>query len=1003
MNFSMFQRTSRQYIFLLAFAFQIGAFFLMTYDPTPQGFGWTSLKLAPMLLIIGLLLPAIAFSRKLTLSNLKSTLVKDLIKAAGFIAAFIIPLIVYAMTLEPTASLWDCSETIATAYKLQVPHTPGIPLTLLIAKLFSLLSFGDVSKVGWYINFMSAFFSALAVGFCYLITWYFGSQFIRNRWVLFIGSVAGSLCLAFSDSFWFSAVEAETYGPSIFFMVFLIWLTIKGNEKEVNDRKARIYQLAYLTGLSYCIHPMCILILPVCVLIWRNKEQKSSWKQMLISVMIGVLFILFISKVIAVDLFEWVFKLDLFLVNKWNLPFYSGVLLLMLLMSGGLMIVWKKYEKARMMIVCLLMLLLGFSPYLMLFIRSSKLPPINEFVPNNLAKIKPYMNRESYPSRPLLYGPYFDAKIASTSPKATAYVVKDGGYRPVGEVPEYHYEKDRMTILPRIYSNEAAHIAIYREWTGLKEGEKPRFSHNLAFMLKYQLGHMFGRYFMWNFSGRASDIQHAGWLAPWEGSAKGGFSKATNQHFMLPLVIGIFGLFIQFKRDRNNFVSNLLFFLITGLLLAVYLNATPNEPRERDYIYVGSYTAFSIWIGLGIMAISKALHEKSRLYVSPVIAASLVGWMLIQNWDDHDRSNRWFHMANAKALLDSCEKNAILFTGGDNDTFPLWYLQEVEGFRTDVRVKVMSYFNADWYINQLSRPYYDSPAMELSLKKSRNEYGPYNPIYVFEKTESPILWDRYMVAINNENRSLILENGGSEFYMLPSRKISLPVGDELLNIHVNGSYLPKSELAILDIIESNDLSRPVYFNFTALSGLNINLRPYLHQEGLVYRLRKDRSADGDIQMDNDKMYENLVVKADYSNLKETDVYFNHEDYNSRMILPIKFAFNSLIDSHIRKGELKKAEELTHFVLDHLYLDHLEASYGDLVLANFMRYLDMEEQATILEDNVFEYFHDKLMTQLKQNENFSRNDVLVLQEAARVTKNENHLERLKDLLTGLGVT
>ncbi|CAM9958049.1 unnamed protein product, partial [Chrysoparadoxa australica] len=564
MNSSTF--TIKYLSFALAAVFQSIALILMVTDNHESGFGIQTLWIAPPLFLIGLLLPVFGLLYQKSLKDYLSYLKIEPIKTIGAVLVFFIALTTYGLTLEPTASLWDCSETIAAAYKLQVPHTPGTPLTLLVGRLFSMMALGDTTQVAWFVNLMSAFFSALAVSFTYLITWYFGKKLTKSRWVLFLGSQTGALCLTFSDSFWFSAVESETYGISIFFMVFILWLSIQVKHTGPANRKRGILLITYLSGLSYCIHPMCILILPVCVFLVWNRNVQADWKHMILYLGLGVALVLLISKVVAVDLFEWAFQLDLLLVNHSSLPFYSGVYLLIFILSVFLGVIWFKFRKSRLVIQVFLLLIFGFSPYLMIFIRSAKLPPINEFSPNNLAMIKPYMNRESYPSRPLLYGPYFDAKINKVTKKASSYVVDNARYEQIGEIPQYEYEEERMTILPRIYSDDPAHIKTYQEWTGLTSDEKPKFSDNLTFMISYQLGHMYGRYFMWNFAGRVSDTQHAGWLVPWEGSINRnlvGYNEANNQLYMIPFLLGLLGIYFQSRRDKNGFVANLSFFLIT--------------------------------------------------------------------------------------------------------------------------------------------------------------------------------------------------------------------------------------------------------------------------------------------------------------------------------------------------------------------------------------------------------------------------------------------------------
>ncbi|MEM6830078.1 MAG: hypothetical protein AAF551_06150, partial [Bacteroidota bacterium] len=666
-----------------------------------------------------------------------------------------------------------------------------------------------------------------------------------------------------------------------------------------------------------------------------------------------------------------------------SLPVYSGVVALLIIIFSVSLVVWRKFPQTRLYLQSLLLLLVGFSPYLMLFIRSTHLPPINEFVPGDLAKIKPYMNRESYPSRPLIRGPYFDAKIEEVKTKAKSYVLEDGAYKEVGDVPQYAYDQSRKTLLPRIYSNEPRHIETYREWTGLGKNELPRFSHNLKFMVRYQLGHMYARYFLWNFAGRLSDRQYATWAKPWDGLAdrSATYSRSFNQYFLLPLLLGLIGLLVQAKRDRTGFFGNMVFFLITGVLLAIYLNGTPNEPRERDYIYVGSYVAYSIWAGLGVMSLFNR-WKGQNLQIMPAVLLLIPAWMAYQNWDDHDRSGRTFQIDYARAVLDSCEKNGILFTGGDNDTFPLWYLQEVEGFRTDVRVKVMSYFNADWYINQLSRPYYDSPPVKLTLQNSTHEYGPYDPVYLQEKIVSPISWNKYMDALNERNPNLIFYNRGSELFILPSKKLRIKTSKGDMLVDVNGTYLPKSEMAILDVIASNDWNRPIYFNYTSVNSLKVDLNKYVVQEGLLYKLTPSQHPAEQTPLDIERTFNNLIKKPDYSNLANADVHFTHEDYHARMITPLQFAFNTLISGCLEKGLEDKADEAARFALDHLYHDHLPPSYSHIQMSQILEALGRKDASDQMLRRVFDFYVVDVEQTVARGEMPSRNGLIVLQEAVR---------------------
>jgi hypothetical protein len=644
----------------------------------------------------------------------------------------------------------------------------------------------------------------------------------------------------------------------------------------------------------------------------------------------------------------------------------------------------------------------GFSPYVMLFIRSAKQPPINEFSPNNLAKIKPYMNRESYPSRPLIFGPYFDAQIKDVSTKALSYVKQEDQYEAVGEVPEYQYDENRSTVLPRIYSNDPAHVKVYQSWSGLANGEKPRFIHNLKFMIKYQLGHMYWRYLMWNFSGRAGDEQHADALKPWELPADRTsleYNRAYNQYFLLPFLIGVFGFWFQAKKDRKLFAANLAFFLITGLFLTIYLNGTPNEPRERDYIYVGSYTAFSIWVGLGMIGLMNLLGQmKWRLVLGSTLILVPV-WMLYQNWDDHDRSGRTLQIDHARNMLGSCDEGAILFTGGDNDTFPLWYLQEVEGFRTDVRVKVLSYFNADWYINDLTRDYYESPPVKLSLQNGANQYGPYDPVYIRETTQSPISWSKFVAALKARNPQLVLRKGEvTDYFYLPSRQVRLATDIGTLDLKIDGSYLPKSDMAILDLIQSNGWERPIYFNFTSLNSISVNLRNYVVDEGWLYRLTPD-SNNGQMDYDLEKAYSNLVEASDYSNLSDELVYFNHEDFELRVINPIKMSFTTLIGTCLESGEEEMAEKVINFARENIFLDHLKPSYADLQLGVLLQRMGKKEDAKLYFQNTFDYLFAKVELKMGRGKSPARNDLLILQEASRLLNDREVKERLRVLING----
>ncbi len=955
----------------------------MAVDPEPNGFGVLTLWIAPPVLLLGLILPILGI---IGIENLpKSTYkVKSFtFKHAFGVLAFFIAFATYVITLEPTASLWDCSEFIASAYKLQVPHTPGTPLSLLIGRVFSMLAGDDVHQVAWMVNMMSAFFSALAVALVYHIIYYFGEKLIslhkryRNA-VLILGSFCGSLCLTFSDTFWFSAVEAETYGLACFFLLLIVWMILKAWNSDGPLRTRLFIVIGYLSGLSYCIHPMCLLVLPILPFAWFLKDKTVKLKTILLTVISGLVLVFIINRFIAIGIFDLAFTFDLIAVNTFGLPFYSGVIVLLVLIAGSFYFILIKLPSYKMYTWSAIFLVVGFTPYMMLFIRSNQNPPIDETNPEDLYQIKAYMNRESYGSSPLLFGPYFDASIANVISKNKAYYKDDSDYKVAGTRIEYQFERSRETILPRIYSRDANHIEAYQQWLGLKANEKPSFFHNLKFMFTYQLGHMYLRYLMWNFVGRESDIQNSTWLKPWDRLGKGSSERARNQYWMVPLLLGIFGAWSQFQKDKKGFVINSIFFLFTGLVLALYLNSPPVEPRERDYIYVASFIVFSIWIGLGVIAIHQSfINVKFQFVFIVIFSISLPLWMLYQNYDDHDRSGRTFQIDYAKAVLNNCSLNAVLFTGGDNDTFPLWYLQEVEGYRTDVRVMVLSYFNTDWYINQLRRQYYKSPPLQFTLEeKDYRQYGPNDVLYLEDKIKQGIDVNQYLKLLKEEHSALRMPARDGDFYnILPSRILKVKGENDTikeLSIEVNGNYLEKNALAILDLIASNEWKRPLYFNFTSMNSLGIDLKPYLVQEGLVYKLTSDRTEKG-TAVNTELTYKNLIHLADFSNLADANINFNYEDFHVRMIVPLRQSFNALAEACIQEGNTSLAEKVLTASIEKLHYPHLLPSFTDLYTAEMLMNLGKENYAKLLVTHAFRYYYDNVKSssqQKKSPDNFN---------------------------------
>ena len=1002
--------------FIAAIVTLVIGFSAMAFDPIDNGFGVLTLWVSPPLLLLGFFLPLpglIGIENLRSQFRLKEPTLDTHKHIPGFLA-FGVSFTTYLFTLEPTASLWDCSEFIASAYKLQVPHSPGTPLSLLVGRLFSMLSFGDPTRVAWSLNFMSAFFSALTILVVYHIIYFFGEKMNSGKLKkihLALASLCGSQCLTFSDTFWFSAVEAETYGIACFFLLLIVWLILKGNEQPEPIRSRNLVLIFYVAGLSYCIHPMCLLSLPVLPYVWYFKNRKLTWVAVLVTSFAGLLTVLLINRLVAVGLFELAFSFDLFFVNSIKLPFYSGAIVLFALLIAGFYWILREFPRHRAPTWSVIFLLFGFVPYLILFVRSNHNPPIDENNPEDLSMIKAYMNRESYPSSPLLYGHYFDAQIESVGVKKKHYVKTNDRYESSGTLPEYQYEPARQTILPRMYSNDNDHIAAYRQWMGLNDNESPRYSDNLGFMFTYQLGHMYFRYLFWNFAGRESDHQNSAWLLPWDSRKVSDIqsSRARNQYWMVPLIVGAAGMFFQYKNDRKGFISIMALFLITGIVLALYLNSPPVEPRERDYIYVGSFIAFALWIGLGVIALMIFLSRTK--VASHALAIACLGiplWMCFENWDDHNRSGRTFQVDNSRNILASCQPNAILFTGGDNDTFPLWYLQEVEGFRTDVRVMVLSYFNTDWYINQLRKKYYTSEPFALTLsEKAYRQYGPNDVLYLQESIKQGIDLKKYLQLLEQEHPALKVETSTGDFYnVLPARTILIPVDDSLSNeksapmaLRVQGNFLQKNGLALLDLVVSNEWQRPVYFNFTSLNTAGFDLDPYVVQEGNVYRLTPHENPKKGISIDLELTAENLIEKADYSNLADPNVYFNYEDYYARMITPVRQSFNSLAEAYIGSGQPDRAEKVLLYAVDKLYMKHLDPSYTNLEAADMLSSLGREDLAKTLCSSVFDFYFEQLQITAAENKQLNRLDLFLAERSAEILNrlgDTNYLTKMDDL-------
>ena len=886
---------------------------------------------------------------------------------AGWIV-FALATFVYILTVEETASFWDCGEFIASSYKLQVPHPPGAPFFLLMGRIFSFLAFGDTSQVAYWINMISVLSSGFTILFLFWSISLLGrklfkinDQEISKTQIVTIigGSAIGALAYTFSDSFWFSAGEAEVYAMSSFFTAFVFWAILKWERIDDQSKANRwLILIAYMMGLSIGVHLLNLVTIPALAMIYYYKKHKPSTLGFIATMVISLLIIMTIMTGIIPGLPSLAGSFEIFFVNNLGLPFGSGIIAISFILLASLLygIYRTQSEKRQILNTALLSLafvLIGYSSYTLIVIRSNYNPPIDQNNPDDIMSIVSYLKREQYGYRPLLHGRYYTAQLTDQKKGKPVYVRGKDKYEIAQHRIENVYDPNQTTILPRIYSGDDNHVARYQEVLGLKDGEVPSFTDNVAFLLKHQLGHMYFRYFLWNFAGRESDVQDARWLAPWDTKKdlpeRYANNKARNNYLMLPLILGLVGMFFQYKRDEKGFWVVLLLFFLTGIALILYLNSPPIEPRERDYIYVGSFYAFAIWIGFGTMALTDWLKKYLPDIKAPAVATAISllvpGIMAAEGWNDHDRSNRYFSVDSAINYLESCAPNAILFTGGDNDTFPLWYAQEVEGVRTDVRVIVLTYFATDWYIEQMRRATYESEPLPFSLSPKNYKQGGANDYLLVR--EDPRLkgqavdLDQYLKLIRTESDLLRLPTSfGDSVSVMPARQVVLNVDsadviskgiipkgmEDLVSnqmaLPIKGGALYKNDLALLDILATNNWERPIYFNQTSLMNVNLNFRDYVVQEGAAFRLlpvdsKKRRLANNslDTELDlssvqnpvnSEVMYENVMNKFRWRELDNPDTYYTTEDYKDKAVSVHRSYLNNLAATLISESKTEKA-------------------------------------------------------------------------------------------------
>ena len=1012
---------------------------------------------------------------------------------------FIIAMVTYGLTIEPTASFWDCPEFISTATKLEVGHPPGAPFFMLTGKFVSLFA-SDPTQIAYCINMLSAFFSALTILFLYWTITHLARRILVQKdqeiraWQLItcLGSgLVGALAYTFSDTFWFSAVEAEVYAYSSFLTAIVFWLILKWEEHADEPRSDRyLLLITYLMGLSIGVHLLNLLTIPAIVLVYYyRKYQNTNWKGMLVALLVSFAILGFILYGLVPGFINLAGYVELYFVNTLGLPFNSGALfycfiavavliwsivelyrdqpnhlriklssLLAISLLGipfvmgnwwigliviGLIIAYfvrTKELNIRLMstvMTALALMLLGYSCYALIVVRSVANPTMDQNSPDNVFSLKSYLNREQYGDRPLFYGPYYSSEpiwvvdgqycrpLSTEGEKVwgmkekTAENEKDQ-YIVTDVKTKLQYDSKFQTIFPRMHSNTGNHPQIYESWVDVKGkrvtydqcGYKknvtiPTFGENLQFFFTYQLNYMYWRYFMWNFSGRQNDMQGHGevtngnWITGINFidnilvgdqtylSAEYANNKGRNVYYMLPLILGIIGMVYMLqkgKKGKENFWLTFTLFFMTGIAIVLYLNQGPYEPRERDYAYAGSFYAFCIWIGFGVAGLAKILNDALQTVLKDNNTATVKAitatiafllalpapiLMATENWDDHDRSDRYLVRDFGKNYFNSCDANAIIFTNGDNDTFPLWYLQETEedSVSLDTRVCNLSYLQTDWYIDQMRRPAYQSAPLPITWKRADYAEGVRSLVRLEDRITGPVDLKAALAFLLNQE-------GTTSNDVLPCKKFSVPVNvdnlikqgaiteadrdkiaPEMIIDLSNKRYITKSELMILEMIAQNNWERPIYFAVTVGSDMHLGLTRYLQLEGMAYRLVPYKEAGKEGTISTRIMYNNLMNKFAFGGINNPHIYL--DENSERMCRAHRQMFDMLIEQLIKEGENEKAKKALDYCMEQIPGTTVAHNYSSASFVEYYYVLGENEKAQQLSDIIGNAAQDNL--------------------------------------------
>ena len=982
-------------------------------------------------------------------------------------ATFAVAAVTYILTIEPSASLWDCGEFIATSYKLEVGHPPGAPLFMMVMRFFQIFA-PSPESAALMANAMSALASAFTILFLFwtitmLALKWFGKkaeELTRGQvWAVMGAGLVGALAYTFSDTFWFSAVEAEVYALSSFFTAIVFWAMLKWEQVADEPHANRwLVLIAYLMGLSIGVHLLNLLAFPAMVFIYYFKKYPTTTRKGIAAAFaVSVAVVIFVLYVIC----PWTIKLgawtDYLFVNSFGLPVNSGMAVYAILLFALLgWSVWYTYKKKKVVwntfMLMTTVVILGYSSYASVIIRSAANPPMNSNDPSNPFGLMRLLNREQYGDRPLVSGHSYAAPTTGVKESRSFYVGDDEKYHPYYNITAYEYPPEFNMFFPRMHSY--SHEAGYKDWVDIQgrpveyRGQVytvPTFGENMTYFFRYQLNFMYWRYFMWNFVGRQNDELSSGSIL--DGNWLSGINaidnlylgpqndlpdemadhRARNRYYFLPFILGILGILTQLKKDGRGFTVVMWLFFMTGIAIILYLNQAPGEPRERDYAFAGSFYAFSIWIGLGVLFVYEALRsalKKRRVSaaVATVLCLSVPVILCAENWDDHTRAHRYVAPDFGKNYLDTCLPNAIIMNYGDNDTFPLWYNQEVEGYRTDVRVMNLSYLGGEWYIDQMKIKANDSEAVPFSLP--REMYYGVNGVLPAEDLTPAAPIDQIVAWIASGHPNTKYDAAGKITY-IPTKTILLPVNKEnaiaagivrpedahlmvdTIEMKIKGNQIDRVEMMLLDLLAHFDWKRPLYFTQPQTIE-NLGLRDYLQCDGFAHRLVPIRTPYSFVdagRIDTEYLYDNLMNKFRYGNIKDPRVNCDYYIRYTVSATQVRNTFSRLAVQLAEQGDSLRARKVINRVMEEIPPSQIPLKYPWAVtlIEACYRIGDIEQG-----NEIFDEFAGNLRQELTYLMRFPahkkeivfdrmRQDTYVLSDLARMADQYGQTERA-DALT-----